>query len=872
VRVRPTFLTGSILSLTDIGGSCAQLDTSCAYDAPSVQHAPNLNVAQISDCECIRENNKRSRTERLMPRKSGRFGDTKADDYVKPIFQRRQDEELQKSRAKPLQKAVENRTVQVEGSDSRDSRSKRQTGNRGNQRKRPREGTLKVANQKLAKSNTGQVSASSSLVQSGSSEPKERDPIFTTAGTEKLHECAPGEECRGSIVFLVLCVRHYIRDQAYWFTVNGTKDEIPEMDADAYDITVCNPVEQTKTRFCLHPHLNSIVQSGDLDRGSILEIRKWSVRFNELRGLYPPRVIVVYDCLVLRRPHEDFWIDVPLTCAWTTSSTPLETAANVPLASSRKSYLGPGAFDALPVDSRLRDPSNVERVEDPASIKSVTSAAVRIARALMGDVKRPIIGRVLRKTSLMPWPKKSDMRQSVPFKFEFEIGDGADSATVVVWNSLCSKYFYHIQLGDILIIENYRVRRGEIHLNASSPQGIIRKLSDNYEELLDFGPIAKLGGGRTGELYHPCILTSALDAWDDRSYFSLACIVTHVSPLYRERGTYRSAERTSAPQILSASDDYYIFRKYRIILARDGSEARDVCIRLYETSQRDAFDAICVPGAAILLTSLEKRELYNAPFDGVSIMEVHSTRWTSMYLLDGVREQQKRTEGTSLPENIPKVILQDRLVRRILALARWIQSSEGKKSVKIRQTFALGRIQHSTFRYTDTLEQLAALYGGQEKIENLCIEFERLRAVQSEIFLRERREVLVYGYLSCFRSTSKPEKAQLEEAKALGLAGSSFATVYFDEIHIGHLRALNDNNSWIPVVITPGRTVFGSGIAKTYNKRTAFLGRFGASLRGSLREKGLAAIRNKPMACLLALYRAAPGCDFALLEVAYEFP
>ncbi|KAF6004801.1 chromosome X 57 [Cyanidiococcus yangmingshanensis] len=804
-----------------------------------------------------------------MPLTRRRRTESKVNDYVKPIFRRPKENSraVKNERNVVKEEQVGATAAAQEQTEEKARFQKKRCAQTSEPRKRPR-GERKKEMIHKNQEERRILPKQRKTAESGSSEPEN---LLSVRGTEKIYNCSVGEVRRGSIVLAVLSVRHYIQDRAYWFAVDGSQIDLSSMDADAYDITLCHNGERLKTRVCLHPRLNLLVQRGDIRRGSIIEITMWSRRLNEVRGMYAHQIIIVHECEVLHRPEDCARVEIPSTIEWTPSAGALEVAANVPLASSRKTYLGPDAFDALPVDSRWRNPSNLEYVTDPKSLRSLLDASMSISDVFANNLRRPFAGRILQKTAIAPWPKRSDTRQSMPLKFEFVIGNGRDVAHIVVWNSLCMKYYYHLQLGDIVYVDNYRIRRGEIHLNAASPQGTIRRLPRSSITLLPFGTIPQIGGGDPGDLYNQCILTTALDSWEDGEFFSLTGIVTYVSPLFRERGAYRSMDRENAfPGATVFPEDYFVFKKYRIILLRDGSEARDVCIRLYETSQRDQFDASCEPGAAVLLTALEKHEKYNSPLDGINISEICSTRWTAIYRLDNGSAAGKDQGEIGFRDGLPFVVRENPLARRIIQVLRWLQPSPGTKSTKLKQIFSLDQVQHSTFRYVDTLEQFAALYASPEQIENMRVEFERLKTVRANLFLRESQQVLVYGYLTCMKSLSKSDQECIEAASSAGLGGKVLSCVADEALCLGKLTALNQRSNSIYVIIPPGRPVFGSGIAKVYNKRTAFLGRFGGSLRGLIRGNGLSLLHDRPMACLLNLYRVDSSTDFALLEVAYE--
>ncbi len=69
--------------------------------------------------------------------------------------------------------------------------------------------------------------------------------------------------------------------------------------------------------------------------------------------------------------------------------------------------------------------------------------------------------------------------------------DTSGQVAVVVWNAACVRYFVALQLGDVVALSGFRLKRAtgtnepELAINASNPTGIIVKLARMHTCLLD---------------------------------------------------------------------------------------------------------------------------------------------------------------------------------------------------------------------------------------------------------------------------------------------------------------------------------------------------------------------------------------------------
>ena len=101
-----------------------------------------------------------------------------------------------------------------------------------------------------------------------------------------------------------------------------------------------------------------------------------------------------------------------------------------------------------------------------------------------GQAKRPLVVRVLQKSSLLVFAAPSDC-VGERHQLYMHVADETGTAVVVVWGSACRRYIGTVREGDVICIANYRAKRAtafttafapvgmELSLNSKNPVGII---------------------------------------------------------------------------------------------------------------------------------------------------------------------------------------------------------------------------------------------------------------------------------------------------------------------------------------------------------------------------------------------------------------
>jgi hypothetical protein len=240
---------------------------------------------------------------------------------------------------------------------------------------------------------------------------------------------------------------------------------------DAFDVTLNDGVSVLKC--LLSTQFNAPIRFGVLKCYDIVRIKHVTVRYDELR-IGGDNVVIVDELEVLQ--HYDGADNLPIL--FHTGAAELERRnslaehaalrmrdfnehADVPLVGSRDYYLT--LLDSsTPLGKQwrkydIRAGNDVVIAIDQAPLSRVLSF---IANGPKSDIKLPplIVGRIVQKSNLVIYssPDKLDKH---PMYFSFNIADASATVKVVCWTSTCFRYFYSVNIGDVVALSNFRVQQ-----------------------------------------------------------------------------------------------------------------------------------------------------------------------------------------------------------------------------------------------------------------------------------------------------------------------------------------------------------------------------------------------------------------------------
>ncbi|ORY04101.1 hypothetical protein K493DRAFT_60962 [Basidiobolus meristosporus CBS 931.73] len=369
-----------------------------------------------------------------------------------------------------------------------------------------------------------------------------------------------------------------VRARSFFENVAQIEDSV----VDIFDMVVSDAAHKLKV--VLSPELNYLIYQGLICEKAVIEIQDCTLRFRET-DLSATEIIILTKVNIL-----DYQVSKYYKKKGREDIKYLVEASNefLPLTSRRCSYLTP-----LGDDDFLRD--DHRWVKQDLSMNNdfrLDHAGVSLADILKGLEKSytyrpPIVGRIMKKSTVAYYGKPEDVKASYPFQFTISIADDTASVSVVFWNSSCLKYYQSLAVNQIVQITGYKVRRAyegnaskiELSINPKNPTGVIESLQDNnfegwsQEEIFSRYP-----------LQIPNILSfSTLPQLPDEAEVDIVGCVVYVGRLEAEKRTPHG------------------YSEFRWIKLLDRTENQEVILKMYACSQLKALQRVEV-GSVLLCT------------------------------------------------------------------------------------------------------------------------------------------------------------------------------------------------------------------------------------------------------------------------------
>jgi hypothetical protein len=504
-------------------------------------------------------------------------------------------------------------------------------------------------------------------------------PTLTEGGAALLHggqASAPrSADSRRPVLQVVELQRFALGDQ--FFDQSGEAQR-PEC-MDGYDVTLSDGAHKIKC--LLSTALNPLVYEGWLQLHGIVRVESWRNARDELDMAGTRPAIVVLTKLDTRTPVQGMTGVMPALMrgpigadpSWLPLLLPPDGEAATaltrprPLFGVRKHYLHLDSHEVLLTRDWAAhdyadhewvmepDGHEHERPEDFSDFASLATARGREEQqARVADRhpavpprrgKRqtlPLLGRVESKGPLRFFGKLTEARpQPYAAQFSFWLTDSssADSTQVTVWNRMCERSYATLEVGDAVLIENYKWSQKlvsaadpglgytwEASLNTSGPAGKLLKLTSAEEHALMQPPPPDPSDAQTPArprllpLPAPRLQTCAQllglleDGTADGAAVDVLGLLLHAYPAHRVRRTSWSpagAGMPSSGHMLLASETTTAFDRMRwlILLTRGhGGAVERVTVLLSALHCGAAFDELPRShGEPVLLRGLRVR-------------------------------------------------------------------------------------------------------------------------------------------------------------------------------------------------------------------------------------------------------------------------
>jgi hypothetical protein len=287
----------------------------------------------------------------------------------------------------------------------------------------------------------------------------------------------------------IVSIKRFFSD----YTVDFALQDIPYRRKSLFDIVLSDGSRQSK--FLLSPALNDLVHQGQLKPKQIVAVQKYSRRFDEHKHNSAAALVIMAleiqphycEAILRRKPSQ------PLK--WCIADD--EESRLKPSLGSREGYIHNISDDFLSEDPRFKtapfrshfsclfrykyrtsqlschSSSRVhtyrwQRSED-IILGSQSDAPLpellpqRVTLAFLSTIFKPrmelppIAGRVVSKTAPFFFPSQ-DKLDPEPCNAYLVIDDGTESVPVVLWYAACRNLYTSIEVGDIILLHNYKAK------------------------------------------------------------------------------------------------------------------------------------------------------------------------------------------------------------------------------------------------------------------------------------------------------------------------------------------------------------------------------------------------------------------------------
>ena len=430
-----------------------------------------------------------------------------------------------------------------------------------------------------------------------------------------------------------------------------------------YDLVLSDSTRLMKV--VLSPQFNILVNSGKLRQGSVVMIH--SIELNK----YNQRTYAVVKELT----HVS--AEIPSDTTWPEfgNASNLHERNTVPLMGGRDFYMPLYNDDMYWYDSSYEGTENsllvlpphlrklpetkrdawrggeIQLADDTIQVTTKSTVLSEIMRHK--DVKQPLIGRVVQRSRVIDFGKKSTKYcQPLPLMFHFGLYDSSldfgSCLRVVVFGDLVPALYNRLQVGMIVRIINYRINTRpngtvEVKLNSSKPKASVRLLSEaNFVHVCEKQRrLVKM----VERFEAPDSSLRLADTTNVHSLrfdeeFDFCGVITFVGPLHRlgcrsdnsgskaatssRKGSYDSW----ASAVLARGNIYddegnpldfsadARFGEFRWIKVCDHLSRRELCIQIFSSSQIFLHsDTSARPGVFVFLRRLRLR----APLGGLKV-------------------------------------------------------------------------------------------------------------------------------------------------------------------------------------------------------------------------------------------------------------
>ncbi|XP_062940464.1 RPA-related protein RADX isoform X2 [Cynocephalus volans] len=362
----------------------------------------------------------------------------------------------------------------------------------------------------------------------------------------------------------VLAVQRYLLE-------DEPRDTVPKPPLYCYDVTISDGVYQEKCY--LDPSLNSLVYQNILKVGIEVKITKVSCLYNEKRL---GQGILCIDNVHCGDTLDRISLETPFR------NRAHEEKPERPLRGGQSHYLALWNNEDPYGDIWLNDKQPEEH--DFSDTKIISLSHLEMTWTNRRNFPALLV-RILHKSKLRYYGKP-DKKMVEPYQTFLEVADSSGMVSVIMWNALCPEWYKSLQVGLVLLLQDYSIKKSypfrvqplpvDPETKLISTMEICLNLRDPPTNIIIIPERQVKSEWRLPILNHRFVTRSELDDIPENHICDVIGILVFVGRVQRSKKKENRED----------------FWSYRWIHIADGTSEQPFIVELFSTSQPEIFENI----------------------------------------------------------------------------------------------------------------------------------------------------------------------------------------------------------------------------------------------------------------------------------------
>ncbi|XP_054977109.1 RPA-related protein RADX [Sorex araneus] len=491
----------------------------------------------------------------------------------------------------------------------------------------------------------------------------------------------------------VLAVQRYLLEDRPYFS--GHKAPFY-----CYDVTISDGV--LKEKCYLDPGLNHLVYKNILRVGIEMEISRVSFIFNE-RKL--DQGILCIDKIQCGKALDIIYPEIPFRNGVQGES------AERPLRGRQNHYLAlwnnEDPYGCIWLNTKPSEEYNFDdtKIISLSHLEMIWNTRKNFPALLV---------RIMHKSKLRYYGKPHN-KTPEPYQAFLEVADSSGTATVTLWSTLCREWYKNLNVGLVLLLQDYSVRKRfpfrkqplpvDPQMKVISSIEICLSLHDSPNNITLIPEIQVKPAWELPRLKHHFLLRSELDNVPENTICDIIGFVVFVGRVQRSRKKENH-------------EDFWIYRWIHVI---DGTSKLPFIVKLFSTSQPEVFTSIS-PLVSFVCTQLKVIRINNEVRNMLYLITTNESRmFTTAHKGQAYTREDK--------------------VRRF---TQWFKEKSYRGEMNIYTVIG------GYYAYPPVLD-ISSKYTCSLKVESLLTAISEVRKVIQDVQYREQKRIAIQGIITVIK-------------------------------------------------------------------------------------------------------------------------